>query len=97
MQALKQGRGDAYTHDAATLIVMAAKDPELRLVGELFANADTSIGVRKNEGAWVAYLNAAQARMKQENLFLGWVNQWVPAEIRSYYIEVFTKPKPPSR
>ncbi|HSB69726.1 MAG TPA: transporter substrate-binding domain-containing protein [Candidatus Methylomirabilis sp.] len=97
LQALKQGRGDAYTHDAATLIVMAAKDPELRLVGELFANADTAIGVRKNEGPWLAYINAALGRMKQENLFLGWVTQWVAADIRSYYIQVFTKPKPASR
>lgn len=97
LQALKQGRGDAYTHDAATLIVMASKDPELRLVGEQFAVADAAIGVRKNEGPWLAYLNAALARMKKENLYLGWVEKWVPAGIRPFYVMVFTKPRPAAR
>ncbi|MBA4334535.1 MAG: amino acid ABC transporter substrate-binding protein, partial [Methylobacterium sp.] len=56
LQSLKQGRGDAYTHDAATLIVIASKDPSLRLVGEPFAVSDAAVGVRKNEAAWLAYV-----------------------------------------
>jgi polar amino acid transport system substrate-binding protein len=97
LQALKQGRGDAYTHDAATLVVMAAKDPELRLVGELFAISDAAVGVRKNESAWLAYVNAALARMKKEGLYVGWVTKWVAPEIRGYYLDCFTKPRPPAR
>jgi polar amino acid transport system substrate-binding protein len=97
LQALKQGRGNAYTHDAATLIVMASRDPDLRLVGELFAIADTSVGVRKNESAWLGYVNAALARMRRENLYLGWVNKWVAPEIRGYYLDCFTKPRPAGR
>lgn len=97
LQALKQGRGDAYTHDAATLIVMASKDPELRLVGEPFAVSDAAVGVRKNEGAWLAYVNASLERMKKENLYLGWVDKWIPPEIRPFYVGAFTKPKPAAR
>ncbi len=97
LQALRQGRGDAYTHDAATLIVMASKDPELRLVGEQFAIADAAVGVRRNEGPWLAYVNAALTRMKKENLYLGWVEKWVPLDIRSFYVMVFTKPRPVAR
>ena len=49
LQALQQDRGEAYAHDAATLIVIAARDPSLRLVGEPFAVSDAAVGLRKNE------------------------------------------------
>jgi polar amino acid transport system substrate-binding protein len=97
LQSLKQGRGDAYTHDAATLVVIAAKDPSLRLVGEPFAVSDAAVGVRKNEAEWLAYIDAALDRMKAEGLYAKWVDKWVPAEIRQYYIDAFQKPKPQAR
>lgn len=97
LQALKQGRGDAYTHDAATLVVIAAKDPSLRLVGEPFAVSDAAAGVRKNEAEWLAYVDASLDRMKAEGLYAKWVDKWIPAEIRPFYIDAFTKPKPTAR
>jgi len=97
LQSLKQGRGDAYTHDAATLIVIASKDPDLRIVGEQFAISDAAVGVRKNEPEWVAYINAALVKMKEDGLYRGWVEKWVPADIRQFYIDVFTKPRPAAR
>jgi polar amino acid transport system substrate-binding protein len=97
VQSLKQGRGDAVAADAATLIVIASKDPGVRMVGEKFAVAETVAGFRKNEPAWRAYVNAALARMKEEHLFLGWVKQWVSPDVQSYYIDVFTKAKPVGR
>ncbi|WP_186420039.1 transporter substrate-binding domain-containing protein [Bosea sp. CS1GBMeth4] len=97
LQALKQGRGDAYTHDAATLVVIAAKDPSLRLVGESFAVSDAAVGVRKNEPEWLAYVDAALDRMKAEGLYAKWVDKWIPADIRPFYVDAFTKPKPAAR
>jgi polar amino acid transport system substrate-binding protein len=97
LQSLKQGRGDAYTHDAATLIVIAAKDPTLRLVGEPFAVSDAAVGVRKNETAWLAYVDAALDRMKTEGLYAQWIEKWIPAEIRPFYTDAFQKPKPQAR
>jgi polar amino acid transport system substrate-binding protein len=97
LQALLQGRGDAYAHDAATLIVIAARDPSLRLVGEPFAVSDAAVGVRKNEPEWMAWINAALARMKAENLYMTWSEKWIPADIRPFYIEAFTAPKPTAR
>lgn len=41
-----------------------------------------------------AYLDAAVTRMHSENLFVGWINKYVDEKIRSYYIDVFTKPRP---
>lgn len=97
LQALKQVRGDAYTHDAATLVVIAAKDPSLRLVGEPFAVSDAAVGVRKNEPEWLAYVDAALDRMKAEGLYAKWIDKWIPADIRPFYVDAFTKPKPTAR
>jgi polar amino acid transport system substrate-binding protein len=97
LQALKQGRGDAYTHDAATLVVVAAKDPSLRLVGESFAVTDAAAGLRRNDPEWLAYVDAALARMKAEGLYVKWVDKWVPADQRRFYAEAFTTAKPTAR
>jgi polar amino acid transport system substrate-binding protein len=97
LQALLQGRGEAYAHDAATLVVIAARDPSLRLVGEAFAVSDAAVGVRKNEPEWLAWINAALARMKAENLYMTWLERWVPAETRPFYASAFNDPRPQAR
>lgn len=97
LQSLLQGRGEAYAHDAATLIVIAARDPTLRMVGEPFAVSDAAVGLRKNEPEWMAWINAALARMKRENLYTVWLERWVPAEIRPPYTSAFNDPRPAAR
>ncbi|MBD1554637.1 transporter substrate-binding domain-containing protein [Pseudomonas typographi] len=94
LQTFRQGRADAYTHDAATLVVVAANDANVRQLGEPFQISDAAIGVRKNEAAWRDYLSAAVARMHEEKLFRGWVQAYVPQNIQSYYLSVFEQPKP---
>ena len=97
LQALKQRRADAMAGDDATLIAIAARDPELRRVGELYGASGAGIGVRKNEPATLAYMNAALARMRAENLLLPWIDKWVPAENRENYVRAFTGGKPNAR
>jgi polar amino acid transport system substrate-binding protein len=97
LQALIQGRGEAYAHDAATLVVIATRDPSLRLVGEPFAVSDAAVGVRKGEPEWLAWINAALARMKAENLYMLWVERWVPNETRPFYTSAFNDPRPKAR
>lgn len=94
LQALQQGRGEAYAHDEATLVVIAARDPNLRLVGESFMVSDAAVGVRKNEPEWMAWINASLDRMRRENLYNRWLEQWVPAEIRASYSRSFNEPRP---
>lgn len=94
LQALKQGRADGYAHDAATLVVAAAKDKSLRMVNDPYQLSDAAMGLRKNEPEWKAYLDAAVTRMHEEKLFHGWVDKAVPEEIRSYYYQVFETKRP---
>ena len=94
LQTFRQGRADAYTHDAATLVVVTANDANARLLGEPFQISDAAIGVRKNDEQWRDYLSAAIARMHEEKRFRGWVEQYVPENIRSYYLSVFEQAKP---
>ncbi len=94
LQTFRQGRADAYTHDAATLVIAAAHEPDAKLVGQYFLISDAAIGVRKNESAWRDYLSAAVIRMRSGNLFVGWVKQYVPEDIRSYYLDVFQNGRP---
>jgi polar amino acid transport system substrate-binding protein len=94
LQTFRQGRADAYTHDAATLVVVAANDKDARRLGEPFQISDAAIGVRKNDEQWRDYLSAAVLRMREEHLFRGWVEQFVPKNIQSYYISVFEQAKP---
>ncbi|WP_449429878.1 transporter substrate-binding domain-containing protein [Pseudomonas putida] len=94
LQTFRQGRADAYTHDAATLVVVADNDKDARRIGEPFQISDAAIGVRKNDEQWRDYLSAAVLRMREEHLFRGWVEQFVPKNIQSYYISVFEQAKP---
>lgn len=97
LQALKQGRGDAYAHDAATLVIIGSKDPTLRLLGDHYQVSDAAMAVRPGEDAWLAYVNAAIERMRSEGLFMRWVEKWVPADVRAYYVMVFQEPRPSER
>lgn len=97
LQALLQGRGEAYAHDEATLVVIAARNLALRLVGEPFAVSDAAVGVRKNEAEWLAWINAALDRMRRENLYNQWLERWVPTEIRASYARAFNEPRPAAR
>ena len=97
LQALLQGRGDAFAADATTLVVIAAHDKSVRRVGEPFAMSDAAIGLRKNEPGWTAWVNAALTRMKAEKMFGPWLVKWVPAETRDFYTQSFESPKPNAR
>jgi polar amino acid transport system substrate-binding protein len=97
LQALKQGRAEAYAHDAATLVIIGAKDPSLRLLGDHYQISDAAMAVRKGEDAWLAYVDAAIARMRSEGAFRRSIEKWVPAEVRRYYTMVFEEPRPADR
>lgn len=52
VQAVIQGKCDAYVDDAAPLFVFAKQHPELAAVGEPSAPAPMGIGMRQNDAKW---------------------------------------------
>lgn len=91
LQALKQRRAVGVGVDKATVVVIAARDPEMRLLGTPYAVTEGGIGVRKNEKDWLAYLNASIDRMRAETLFVPWIEKVVPASgNRELYVTAFT-------
>lgn len=96
LQALKQGRAQVMAADVATLMVIAEADKTVRMVGEPFAVSVGGIGLRKNEPEWLAWVNAALAKMAEENLYTGWIEKWAPVDKQNYYKTLFPpSPFPP--
>lgn len=94
LQALKQKRADGAAFDIALLVSITLNDPSLRRLNQPFLLVDASAGVRKNEPAWLAYVNAAQARMKAEGLYRKWAIKWAPAGTVEHYASGFETPRP---
>ena len=94
LQALKQGRAEAFLGDGATLVVVAANDPSLKLIGEAYMLSEAAIAVRKEEPAWLAYVDAALDRIRAQGLYKDWIAKNVPEDLRGYYHHVFLDPKP---
>lgn len=94
LMAFKQGRADGYAHDSATLVMIAARDKSVRLIGQPYGISEAAIGLRKNEDAWLAYVNAALAQIKEQNLYSGWIKAVAPQGTEQFYVDGFTKPTP---
>lgn len=91
LQSLKQRRVEGVAVDKATIMVVAARDSEMRLVGVPYAVTEGGIGVRKNEKEWLDYLNATLVRMRTEKLYVPWIEKWVPPTgNREMYVVAFT-------
>jgi ABC-type amino acid transport substrate-binding protein len=51
MQAMTSGAADALTADEATLVVLALKDPNVKIVGKAFTEDLAGIGIKQNVSA----------------------------------------------
>jgi polar amino acid transport system substrate-binding protein len=94
LQSLLSDRADAYSTDAATLVVVASKNKAVHRLGLVFGVSEAAVGLRKNEPQWKDYINDSLERMKTDGKFIPWVKQWVDPAIQPYYIKVFTEPVP---
>lgn len=57
LEALRQGRGDAYVQDMSVLLGDADKYPELQVVGEPFTEDPYGIGLPKDDPAFKQFVN----------------------------------------
>lgn len=96
VQALLQGRADAYGHDNNVLFGLAAKNPKVRLVGDPYMIGFRGAAVRKGEPEWLAYVNAALAKMQKDGVVAKLVAKHVEADIRAVHLEAYDPSKAPA-
>jgi polar amino acid transport system substrate-binding protein len=96
VQALLQGRADAYGHDHNVLYGLAAKNPKVRLVGDPYMIGFRGAAVRKGEREWLAYVDAALGRMRKEGVVTRLIEKYVEADIRPAHLAAFDPSKAPA-
>jgi len=96
VQALLQGRADAYGHDHNVLYGLAAKNPKVRLVGDPYMIGFRGAAVRKGEKEWLAYVNAALEKMRKEGVVTRLIEKYVEADIRPAHLAAFDPSKAPA-
>lgn len=69
LTALNQNRGAAFAQDDTLLLDLAAKNPDLKVVGDAKADSPWGMGVRKGDAQMLAWINGALAHMQQADFF----------------------------
>ncbi|MFI6763731.1 transporter substrate-binding domain-containing protein [Micromonospora sp. NPDC050417] len=69
LTALKQERADALAQDDTLLLDLAAKNPDLKVVGEGKAGSPWGMGVRKGDTAMLEWVNAAIKKLQTDEFF----------------------------
>lgn len=77
VQALKDGRAEAYAQDNTLLYPIAAQNPEFKVVGKPFAELPWAIAVKKGNTDVVDWVNRNLSKWEQEDLFYQWYKQWI--------------------
>lgn len=77
IQALIQGRADAYAADGELIATVSYNNPRLRVVEEGFDLGANAIGIKKNEPELLAFVNAAINKMRQEKFYPDVVRKFV--------------------
>ena len=73
MQALKQGRGDAYVQDFTLLASNAASDDSIKVVGQPFTTEAYGIGLAKDDADFKAFINDWLVQIEDDGT---WAKVW---------------------
>jgi polar amino acid transport system substrate-binding protein len=74
---LQQGQVDAISTDDAVLAGFAKQDPNVEIVGASMAIEPYGIGVKKESGDLVRFVNGVLARMRADGTWERLYNQWL--------------------
>ncbi|MGL1921659.1 MAG: transporter substrate-binding domain-containing protein [Hyphomicrobiales bacterium] len=95
LQALMQGRVEAYAHDTPVLLTLTSKNNKIRLIDESYKIGLRGAAVRPGESDWVAFLNASLDQMAEDGKFNEWLKTYVDADIfdvKSIFWDMSKKP-----
>jgi polar amino acid transport system substrate-binding protein len=95
LQALLQGRAEAFAHDMDVLRPIASKNKEVRLVGEIYEMGFRAAGIRKGETEWVRYVNAAIKKAYNDGLVNQWIKQYVEPDQQAAVMDAWNLSKAP--
>jgi glutamate transport system substrate-binding protein len=73
VQALKQGRGQAYVQDEAVLLATAKQDPSVQIQGRPFTSDPYGIGLKHGDAQMKAFVNEWLKRIQASGL---WAKVW---------------------
>jgi glutamate transport system substrate-binding protein len=73
VQALKQGRGDAYVQDQAVLLATAKQDTSIKIQGEPFTEDPYGIGLKHGDTQMKQFVNDWLKQIQQSGL---WAKVW---------------------
>ncbi|MFD0686274.1 glutamate ABC transporter substrate-binding protein [Actinomadura fibrosa] len=73
VQALKQGRGQAYVQDEAVLLATAKQDPSIQIQGKPFTSDPYGIGLKHGDAQMKAFVNDWLKQIQASGL---WAKVW---------------------
>lgn len=73
VQALEQGKGDAYVHDLTVLAGEAQLDAKLQISGQPFTSEPYGIGLKLEDGSFKRFINAWLRKIQADGL---WQRAW---------------------
>lgn len=73
MQALKQGRGEAYVQDFTLLASNAAADPSIKVVGQPFTTEAYGIGLKHGDAEFKTFINEWLTKIQADGT---WAKVW---------------------
>ncbi len=90
--ALKQGRAVAYAQDITLLVGIVAKDHSLKIVGNSEVRGPINVGMRLDDAALGAWVDAAIDQMTAADFFWKALTKWVPADVLPLFADAVPRP-----
>ena len=88
LQALKDGRVEAFVQDDVLLIEIEKKNPELKIADRKpFDPAPYGLAVRKGDREWLEFINAALKKMKTSGDYKKLLEKWFGG-VRAFLINL---------
>jgi ABC-type amino acid transport substrate-binding protein len=83
LQALKEGRVEAFVQDFILLFNLLQKNPGLKMAGlQPFRPGRYGLAVRKGDKEWLNFINATLTKMKETGEYDKLLGRWFGPEAR---------------
>jgi polar amino acid transport system substrate-binding protein len=81
VQALKDGRAEAFAQDNTLLYPIAGQNPEFKVVGKPFAELPWAIAIKKGDTDVLNWVNTTLKKWEDEDYFYTMYQQWIAKQM----------------